>query len=212
MFNKVSDNPLCFRLENKGARKLYISSGIHGNETSGPYTLLNLLKEPDFFNGLDVIIIPILNKYGHLHDERYNENNKDLNRDFKHQVEKETKQHVALLTYDYDLALCLHEGENANGCYIYKPNENKRLDVMQKILLAMSTEMSVDNKHKKMKSLIEPGIIGDVKYKEEHETEAVFLAKHGVDAFTIEIPHEFPIKQKEATLRAAIKQAVEILS
>jgi len=212
VFKQISKSPLCFRLENTGARKLYLSAGIHGDETSGPHTLINLLKEPEFFDDLDVTIFPILNMYGHKHNQRHNEANKDLNRDFKSQKEKETQDHIKLMNDRYDIALCLHEGRDADGVYIYKPNKNKRLDVMESILKAMTLQMPIDNRHKRMHSLVEPGILQDVKYKEMHETEAIYLANRGVDAFTIEVPHGYPMNVREKTLRAGIKQAVRILT
>jgi len=212
VFKLISKSPLCYRLENPGAKKLYLSAGIHGDETSGPFTLINLLKEPEFFDDLDVTIFPILNMYGHLHNQRHNAADKDLNRDFKHKVEKETKEHLNLMTLDYDIAICLHEGKNADGVYIYKPNKNKRLNVMEEILKAMTLYMPLDDRHKKMHSLIEPGIIRDVKYKEVHETEAVYLANRDVCTFTIEVAHDYPMKEREKTLRAGIKEAVKILT
>ena len=42
-------------------------------------------------------------------------------------------------------------------------------------------------------------------------TEAVYLADRGVDAFTIEVPHDRPMHQREETLRAGIKEAVRQL-
>ena len=211
MFQQISKNPLCYRLVNHNANKLYLSSGIHGDETSGPHTLINLLKEPEFFNSLDVTIFPILNMYGHLHNQRHNAKDVDLNRDFKHKRHQETKNHLKLMENDYDIALCLHEAKDADGVFIYKPNKNKIIDMLEDILNSMTKYMRIDKRHNIMKSKIEPGIFKDVKYKEVHMTEAVYLADRGVDAFTIEVPHDRPMHQREETLRAGIKEAVRQL-
>jgi murein peptide amidase A len=209
MFTRVSSSPYCFRQKNDRSKKLYLSSGIHGNETSGPYTLMRLLEQSDFFRGIDTTVFPILNPYGRDHNQRHNENDVDLNRDYKDQKEIETQNHVKLITFDYDLAICFHEADEADGAYIYKPNANKNFMVLEKILKAMNATMPIDSRHKDL--FIEPGIAREVRYKEEHETEAIFLANHGVDAFTIEVPHNLPMYQREATIRAAISEAINIL-
>ena len=209
MITQISNSPYCFRQKIERAPKLYLSSGIHGDETSGPYTLMRLLNNAELFQGIDVTIFPILNPYGRQHNQRHNENDVDLNRDFSDQKEKETQNHVKLIEFDYDIALCFHEASESDGAYIYKPNANKNFPVMERILKAMNVVMPLDTRHKDL--FIEPGIAREVRYKEEHETEAIFLANHAVDAFTIEVPHSQPMYRREATLIAAISEAIKII-
>ena len=212
-FVQISDDPVCFHLSNPEGKKLYISSGIHGNEASGPIALSNFIKYPNLFKGVDTTIIPILNRYGYSHNTRYNQKGVDLNRDYKSARQKETKNHLKLIEdKTYDLVICLHESHKATGCFIYKPNQNKRLDVMEEILIAMSQIMPIDNRHSEWKLEIERGILKDTKYKEHHWTEAVYFSHKNIPAFTIEVPKATPLQQRIVTFQAAITKAVELLN
>ena len=210
-FIKKSVDPYCFRLIAPSAPKLYLSAGIHGNETSGPVCLSELIKEPAFFEGIDVTIFPILNPWGYEHNVRRNLHNRDLNRDFKHMQQAETQKHIKLIEGDYNMVLCLHESRNSDGVFIYKPKKNNRYDIMEDVLLAMSDIMPIDSKHTRGKIKIEPGIIRDVKYKEKHLTEAIYFANKGIDAFTIEVPHNVSMQLRIDTYRAGIKEAISVL-
>jgi len=211
-FVQTNEDPVCYHLSHPEGKRLYISSGIHGNESSGPIALNELIKYPGLFEGVDTTIFPILNRYGYAHNLRHNKNDKDLNRDYKNALQPETKRHLQLIgDQRYDLALCLHESSKATGCFIYKPNRNKRMDVMEEILLNMSRIMPIDNRHSEWQVEIERGILKDTKYKEKHWTEAIYFSHHDVPAFTIEVPAAAPLRQRVVTFRAAIEKAVELL-
>ena len=211
-FVQINDDPVCYHLSNPEGKKLYVSSGIHGNEASGPIALNQFVKYPSIFEGVDTTIFPILNRYGYAHNKRHNENDKDLNRDYKNALQNETKKHLKLIEdKQFDLAICLHESHKATGCFIYKPNRNKRLDVMEEILFAMSRVMPVDNRHTEWRIEIERGVLKDTKYKEKHWTEAVYFSHHDIPAFTIEVPSVVPLQQRIVTYQAALVKTVELL-
>lgn len=212
-FVQINNDPICYHLNHPDSKKLYISSGIHGNESSGPIALNQFVNYPGMFDGVDTTIIPILNRYGYAHNQRHNQNDKDLNRDYRSARQKETKKHLELIQdKKYDLAMCLHESSKATGCFIYKPNRNKRMDVMEEILIAMSRVMPVDNRHSEWQVKIERGILKDTKYKEQHWTEAVYFSHNDIPAFTIEVPSAAPLQQRIVTFQAAILKAVELLN
>ena len=210
MLKLVSTYPRCYRQVFPGAPKLYLSSGIHGDERSGPITLMKLINEPGMFTGLDVTILPTLNPYGLEHNQRENENGMDRNRDFADQRDPMTRAHVALMTMDYDIALCFHEATTADGVYTYKPGANKNFRVLNRMVNAMSEVMPLDTRHKDLE--IRPGIMKDIEYKEVHQTEAIYMANHGVDAFTIEVPTNAPMDLREKTIRRGILEAIAIIS
>lgn len=212
-FVQINDDPVCLHLDNPGAKRLYLSSGIHGNEASGPIALNQFANYPGMFHDVDTTIIPILNRYGYAHNLRHNKNDFDLNRDYKNAHQQETKKHLKLIKdQKYNLAICLHESHKATGCFIYKPNRNKRLDVMEEILIAMSRVMPIDNRHTEWRVEIERGILKDTKYKEHHWTEAVYFSHQDIPAFTIEVPAAAPLQQRIVTFKAAILKAVELLN
>src|SRR3954467_11193321 len=62
---------------------LYISSGIHGDEPSGPLAILQLLEEDRWPGGIQIWLSPCLNPNGFRLNTRENENGVDLNRDYR---------------------------------------------------------------------------------------------------------------------------------
>ena len=211
MLVQTSNSPYCFRQKMLGAPKLYLSSGIHGDETSGPYTLMNLAtSDAGMFNGIDTTIFPLLNPWGREHNTRHNANDVDLNRDFADQKEQETRDHLKLVGPYYDLAICFHEASEADGVYIYKPRANKNIPAMTAMLKAMKEVIPLDSRHGNLE--IYPGVMKDDEYKELHETEAIYLANRGLDAFTVEVPHDLPMDVRQRTLLSGIAEAVRIVT
>ena len=190
MLVQTSNSPYCFRQKMLGAPKLYLSSGIHGDETSGPYTLMNLAtSDAGMFNGIDTTIFPLLNPWGREHN---------------------TRHHLKLVGPYYDLAICFHEASEADGVYIYKPRANKNIPAMTAMLKAMKEVIPLDSRHGNLE--IYQGVMKDDEYKELHETEAIYLANRGLDAFTVEVPHDLPMDVRQRTLLRGIAEAVRIVT
>ena len=162
------------------------------------------------FNGIDTTIFPLLNPWGREHNTRHNANDVDLNRDFADQKEQETRDHLKLVGPYYDLAICFHEASEADGVYIYKPRANKNIPAMTAMLKAMKEVIPLDSRHGNLE--IYPGVMKDDEYKELHETEAIYLANRGLDAFTVEVPHDLPMDVRQRTLLRGIAEAVRIVT
>jgi predicted deacylase len=96
-----------------------IISGVHGNEPSGPYTLLEMLKNPASFqiNRGHLRIIPVANEWGYSHNNRFQSYlgkfspYGDINRNFNAQGGTDnTSRHILTLVKDADLILDIHDG------------------------------------------------------------------------------------------------------
>src|SRR5437016_1461172 len=66
----------------KARKRLYISTGIHGDEPAGPLAILEALKENRWPSDVDIWLCPCLNPAGFLRNSRENALGIDLNRDY----------------------------------------------------------------------------------------------------------------------------------
>ena len=94
---------------------IYLSAGIHGDETAGPFSLLRLLRNRDFADDVSWCLFPLLNAEGASREQRGNADGRDINRDYRHLSTREARLHTAWLREhraSFDLAICLHEVEH----------------------------------------------------------------------------------------------------
>ena len=94
------------------ARRIYISTGIHGDEPAGPMAALRLLQEDRWPDSADITLLPCLNPGGFAKNTRENADGADLNRDFLNPKTAEVVAHIRWLEKQpgYDRCLCLFRG------------------------------------------------------------------------------------------------------
>lgn len=102
-----------------------VVGGIHGNEPAGVEAVLDLIQtvagSPGKYNSMAFDFIPCVNPWGWAHDIRFNQNGRDINRDFA-----SFKSREAAIIRDfvegktYDLILDHHEDPSAGGFYLYQ--------------------------------------------------------------------------------------------
>ena len=131
-----------------GAPRVYFSTGIHGDEISGPLALLEMLRKPDFFAAFDVTIFPILNPDGLAKNLRENGSGIDLNRDYRELKSPEIISHVeALQTLGrFDAAMMLHEDYEGIGAYLFELNDDLSPKLGSKIIAAMGQHVPIDQR------------------------------------------------------------------
>lgn len=107
-----------------GGRRVYLSSGIHGDEPAGPLALLELMRAGFFPADIDWAICPALNPTGLAAGCRDNADGVDLNRDYRVQRSLEATAHAAWLAAGAapDLFISLHEDWESSGFYMYEIN------------------------------------------------------------------------------------------
>jgi hypothetical protein len=202
--------------------RLYLSTGIHGDEISGPVAILEMLRAPDFFAGFTVTLFPILNPDGLARNVRTNADGIDLNRDYRELKSAEIRSHVeALRTLGrYDAAMFLHEDYEGIGAYLYELNDTLPPTLGGEIIAAMGEHVPID-----MRSEIEEveatgGVIertkivqklGPIEERSEWP-EAIYLSQHHSKVnYTTETPKPFPLENRVKAQIAAVETLMDAL-
>lgn len=128
------------------APRLYISAGIHGDEPAGCAAALELVRQPEVFRDLNVILIPLLNPTGLAAGTRENTEGIDLNRDYLEPKSEEIRSHLAVLETlgRFDMTLCLHEDWETTGFYFYELNSNDTPGCARQIQDAMAQHLPIE--------------------------------------------------------------------
>ena len=85
------------RLSKPSLHRVYLSTGIHGDEPAGPIAALQLLKENTWPHGVDIFLCPCLNLTGFPLNRRENAKGIDLNRDYRDAQSDEIRSHIEWL-------------------------------------------------------------------------------------------------------------------
>ena len=196
-------------------KRVYLSSGIHGDEPAGPLTILEMMRNGDFCDDYDWMICPALNPGGLALKTRESRQGFDLNRDYLKNRTQEVAAHTRWLKKQPtpDLFVSLHEDWESTGFYFYEINlgeddpERARV-ILDSIcpILSPEKETEIDDHEVRECGWIYHGSDPDMP---DSWPEAIFLAKSGCPlSFTFETPSQAEmavrIKAHMAGLRAAI--------
>ena len=200
------------RLAPGAARNIYISSGIHGDEPSGPLALLQVMQE-NAWPHANLWVVPCLNPTGFLRNTRENADGVDLNRDYRHPRTAEIRAHVQWLKAQppFDLSLLLHEDWEANGFYVYELNPENRPSLAEPIVEAVRAMCPVETADIVDSFQCRAGIIRpDVRPEDRPQwAEAVYLmADKSPLNYTLETPSDFVLPLRVATHVTALKEAL----
>lgn len=104
-----------------GRPRVYLSSGVHGDEPAAAHAMLKLLEDNALPPTFDYTICPLVNPTGIAFSRRENADGVDLNRDFRNPKSIETRSLVSFLdsVKPFWLSLCLHEDWESKGFYLY---------------------------------------------------------------------------------------------
>lgn len=198
------------------ASRIYLSTGIHGDEPAGPLAVLRLLKENRWPTNAEIWLCPCLNPSGFALNRRENAAGFDLNRQYLHLEAAETRAHVAWLEKQpsFDLGLCLHEDWESHGFYVYELNLDDRPSLAEPMVTAVSRVCPVDPSE-----MIEgrPARQGIIRPSADPRTraqwpEAFWLITHKTRlSYTLEAPSDFPLSTRVAALVAGVDAALENL-
>ena len=195
------------------AHRIYISTGIHGDEPAGPLAARELLKENTWPPNADVWLCPCLNPTGFPLSTRVAASGLDLNRDYRHLRTEEIRAHVAWLEQQpvFDLCLCLHEDWEAHGFYVYELNPEHRLSLGEKMVAAVRKVCPIDHStlidgRDAVDGIIRPSL--DPTSRPEWP-EAFYLTTHKTRlSYTLEAPSDFPLAVRVAALVAGTQAAL----
>lgn len=217
-FGEVGGHPLLALTKRTPGRrpKIYISTGIHGDEPAGPAALLKLLENGFFDSRATWFLCPLLNPLGLARGTRENPDGVDLNRDYREPRSSEIRAHIAWLERQprFDLSLCLHEDWETSGFYIYELNPAKKPPLAEPIIRAVSDVCPIE-----LAELIDgrPGKDGIIRPADEPTerplwAEAIYLRVHHSDqSCTTESPSARPMEQRIAAQCAAVETAVKLV-
>lgn len=198
------------------ASRVYLSTGIHGDEPAGPLAARQLLAENRWPTGLDLWLCPCLNPSGFVLNRRENAEGLDLNRQYRQPAARETRAHIGWLQGqpDFDLSLCLHEDWESHGFYVYELNPDNRPSPAEAIVERVAEVCPLD-----LSELIEgrPAKNGIIRPTADPRSrpdwpEAFFLLTYKTRlSCTLEAPSDFPLSARVAALVAGVEAAVAVV-
>jgi hypothetical protein len=199
------------------APRIYISTGIHGDEPAGPLAALRLLQEDAWPPGLDIWLCPCLNPAAFVLNRRENNKGLDLNRQYLAPEAEETRAHVAWLKRQppFDLCLCLHEDWEAQGFYLYEQNPDHQPSLAEAMVARVGYLCPIDRSETIEGRPAQNGVIRpnlDPRTRPQWP-EAFFLITHKTRlSYTLEAPSDFPLTVRVAALVAAVTTALARLA
>jgi murein peptide amidase A len=212
-FAEIGDVALsAYTKRSAGVRpRIYLSSGIHGDEPAAPLALLAMLESGLFDERATWFLCPLLNPTGFVLRTRENAGGVDLNRDYLDPCTREVAGHVNWLRRQpsFDAVMCMHEDWEAQGFYLYELNSSPLPSLADAMIAAASEHMPIETS-----AIIDgreaaaPGIIRPVSDPLLRETwpEAVYLhARHCQLNYTLETPSTAPGDRRIATHSAAVQ-------
>jgi predicted deacylase len=193
--------------------KIYLSTGIHGDEPAGPLAALRLLQENQWPANAELWFCPCLNPMGFVLNRRENDQDIDLNRQYRHLEAAETRTHIAWLERQpqFDLCLCLHEDWESHGFYIYELNPEKRPSLAENMVARIAEVCPIDPSE-----IIEdrPARNGIIRPNLDPATrpqwaEAFYLIVNKTRlSYTLEAPSDFPLTTRVNALVAGVNAAL----
>lgn len=195
------------------APRLYLSTGIHGDEPAGPLAALRLLRENRWPADCDITLLPCLNPRGFEHNRRENGQGIDLNRDYRHFESAEIRAHVAWLEQQplFNLSLCLHEDWESHGFYVYELNPENQPSLAEPIVAGVASVCPIDlsaiiEGREAKGGIIRPNL--DPRSRPQWP-EAFWLLTHKTRlSYTLEAPSDFPLVTRVNALVAGVNAAL----
>jgi predicted deacylase len=199
------------------AHRVYLSTGIHGDEPAGPLATLRMLRENKWPAGCDFWLCPCLNPAGFVLNRRENDQGQDLNRDYRHLRSAEIRAHTGWLERQasFDLCLCLHEDWESHGFYVYELNPDNRPSLAESIVASVASVCPIDNSQiiegrEARGGIIRPNL--DPRSRPEWP-EAFWLLAHKTRlSYTLESPSDFPLSTRVDALAAGVNAALKRLA
>ena len=196
--------------------RLYLSTGIHGDEPAGPLATLELLKQNPWADEVDTWLCPCLNPTGFALNRRENAEGHDLNRDYRHLRTGEIRAHAGWLTRQpfFDITVVLHEDWEANGFYLYELNPDHLPSLAEAIIEQVARVCPVETAPLVDSWPVHHGIIRPNVPPQDRPQwpEAIYLIHHKTRlSYTLEAPSDFPLPIRIGALVTAVLTMLDSL-
>lgn len=194
-------------------RRIYISTGVHGDEPAGPLAARQLLHDNNWPEDAEIWLLPCLNPLGFVHNRRENPEGKDLNRDYRHLETAEVRAHIAWLERQaaFDVYLCLHEDWESHGFYLYEQNPDGQPSFAETMIARVAEVCPIDvspmiEGREANGGIIRPNL--DPANRPQW-AEAFYLISHKSRlGYTLEAPSDFPLDTRVRALVTAVHVAL----
>jgi murein peptide amidase A len=196
------------------AFRIYISTGIHGDEPAGPLAVERLLVENRWPTSVDLWLCPCLNPVGFQMNRRENAEGMDLNRQYQHPASPEIASHVRWLSRQpaFDLCLCLHEDWESHGFYVYELNPDNQPSLAPDMIERVAKVCPIDPSDIIEGRPASGGIIrpdADPRSRPDWP-EAFYLLTHKTRlSYTLEAPSDYPLSVRVDGLVVGVNAALE---
>jgi protein MpaA len=190
-------------------KRMYISTGIHGDEPAGPLAAVKLLQEDRWPKNLELWMCPCLNPIGFSLNTRTNIRGLDLNRGYLNPVAEEIIAHIAWLGRQpkFDLTMMLHEDWESLGFYLYEQNPEGRPTFAEKIIEAVEKVCPIDRSELIEGRAASGGIVRpaiDPRTRPDWPEAFYLIMNKTRQSYTVEAPSDFPMPARIAALVAAV--------
>ncbi len=205
------------RASKASLHRVYLSTGIHGDEPAGPVAILQLLKDNVWPGGVDIFLCPCLNPTGFPLSRRENALGIDLNRDYRDFKSEETRHHVEWLKRKprFDVTLCLHEDWEAKGFYLYELNPDGQPSFAKKIISRVAEISPIDRSPVIDGWPAENGVINPHKdpFDRPQWPEALYLITNKTRlSYTLETPSSLPLETRVTAQVKAVRAVLDSIS
>jgi len=196
--------------------RIYISTGIHGDEPAGPLAALKLVHENRWPKNAEIYLLPCLNPTGFTLNRRESSEGKDLNRDYRNPNTAEILAHIAWLERQpkFDLYLCLHEDWESHGFYLYEQNPDSKPSFADKMIEGVRKVCPIDPSETIEGRPAKNGIIRpNIKPHERPDWPEAFylITQKSRQGYTLEAPSDFPLATRVNALVAAVNAAIGMI-
>lgn len=199
------------------APRIYLSTGIHGDEPAGPLAALRMLQENRWPANAELWFCPCLNPFGFVLNRRQNADGKDLNRDYRNPQTAEVRAHIAWLERQprFDLYLCLHEDWESHGFYVYEQNPDAKPSLAEKIIEAVQKVCPIDLSETIEGRAAKDGIVRPniLPHERPEWPEAFYLiTQKARQGYTLEAPSDFPLATRMNALVTGVNAVMKLLA
>jgi murein peptide amidase A len=197
-------------------KRIYISTGIHGDEPAGPLAMLQLLQENRWPAHADLWLCPCLNPTGFPLNTRENAQGIDLNRQYREPKAPETRAHIAWLERQpkFDITLCLHEDWEAHGFYVYEVNPDGRPSLAEPMISRVAEVCPIETSlliegRAASNGIIRPNL--DPRSRPDWPEAFYLITNKSRLSYTMEAPSDFQLVTRVAALVAAVRSVLDPL-
>jgi hypothetical protein len=196
----------------KGEPLIYLSAGVHGDESAPVCGLLSWAEENiELLRKKAFLILPCVNPYGLIRNVRVDHRGMDINRRF-HLVDDEIcgPWHRMVNARAMVAGLCLHEDYDAEGTYLYELSGSREV-MGHDLLAACAGAIKPDGRKKIEGRAAVKGVIRRKRFPKDLPgmPEAVVLHQLGCPlTLTFETPSEFSLDARIAAQRLFVEAAV----